>query len=59
MEHRLFLLVVRCFEVKIDNFKAGTQFDVKKVVKYGHTSRIQLGNGMYISGNKLINKFVK
>lgn len=44
---------------KVDNFKAGTKFDIKKVVKYGHTSRLQLGNGMYISGNKLINKFVE
>lgn len=40
-------------------YSKGTQFDVEKVVKYGHTSRILLGNGMYISGSKLINKFVE
>ncbi|WP_461244443.1 DUF5776 domain-containing protein [Secundilactobacillus muriivasis] len=40
-------------------YSKGTQFDVEKVVKYGHTSRILLGNGKYISGSKLINKFVE
>lgn len=44
---------------KVDSFPKGTKFDIEKVVKYGHTSRLQLGNGMYISGNKLINKFVE
>lgn len=47
------------FKQKVDGFSKGTKFDVVKVVKYGHTSRLQLGNGMYISGNKLINKFVE
>lgn len=44
---------------KVDSFKAGTEFTVKKVVKYGHGSRILLDNGLYISGNKLINSFVE
>lgn len=44
---------------KVDGFKKGTEFSVKEVVKYGHTSRIKLGNGLYISGNKLINSYVE
>lgn len=44
---------------KEKGFSAGTQFEVEKVVKYGHASRILLGNGTYISGSKLINKFVE
>lgn len=44
---------------KEKGFSAGTQFEVEKVIKHGHTSRILLGNGMYISGSKLINKFVE
>lgn len=43
----------------VDKFPKGTDFDVKKVVTYGHTTRLQLANGLYISGNKLINGFVK
>nr|WP_233995410.1 DUF5776 domain-containing protein [Levilactobacillus brevis] len=35
------------------------EFDVAKIVKYGDTTRIQLANGLFISGNKKINKFVK
>lgn len=44
---------------KVDHFPAGTKFDVAKVVKNGATTRLRLANGMYISGNKLINEFVK
>lgn len=43
---------------RVDGFSAGTEFSVKKVVKHGHTSRILLDNGLYISANKLVNKFV-
>lgn len=43
----------------IDWQPAGTVFDVAKIVKYGDTTRIQLANGLFISGNKKINKFVK
>ncbi|GEO70417.1 GH25 family lysozyme [Levilactobacillus acidifarinae] len=43
----------------VDWQPAGTHFDVAKVVKYGDTSRIRLANGMFISGNKKINGFVK
>lgn len=44
---------------KVDHFEAGTEFSVDKVVAYGSISRIQLGNGLFISGNKLINKYVE
>lgn len=47
------------FKHKVDSFKKGTEFDVKKVVGYGETTRLMLANGLYISGNKLINEFVK
>ncbi|MCT3565274.1 GH25 family lysozyme [Levilactobacillus brevis] len=43
----------------VDWQPAGTEFDVAKIVKYGDTTRIQLANGLFISGNKKINKFVK
>lgn len=43
----------------VDWQPAGTQFDVAKVVKHGETTRIQLANGLFISGNKKINSFVK
>lgn len=43
----------------VDKYPKGTEFDVKKVVKYGDTTRLLLANGLYISGNKLINSFVK
>ncbi|WP_203643004.1 GH25 family lysozyme [Levilactobacillus andaensis] len=43
----------------VDWWPAGTTFDVQKVVKDGNATRIKLSNGMYISGNKLINSFVK
>ncbi|KJW12885.1 GH25 family lysozyme [Levilactobacillus spicheri] len=42
-----------------DWLPAGTVFDVASVVKHGDTTRIKLGNGLYISGNKKINSFVK
>lgn len=44
---------------KIDHWKVGTQFDVVKTVQHGRASRLQLANGYWISGNKLINKFIK
>lgn len=47
------------FKKKNASFPKGTYFDVKKVVKYGKASRIQLANEDYISANKLINKMVK
>ncbi|WP_250881774.1 DUF5776 domain-containing protein, partial [Levilactobacillus brevis] len=43
----------------VDWQPAGTEFDVAKIVKYGETTRIQLANGMFISGNKKINSFIK
>lgn len=43
----------------VDWQPAGTEFDVAEVVAHGDTSRIRLANGMYISGNKQINSFVK
>lgn len=44
---------------KIRRYKRGTQFTVVKIVKYGHTSRIRLTNGSYVSGNKTINIYVR
>lgn len=44
---------------KVDHWKAGTTFDVKKIVQHGTSTRIQLANGYYISGNRLINGFIK
>lgn len=44
---------------KVDGFKKGTEFSVEEVVKYGNGSRIKLGNGLYISGNKQINSYVE
>lgn len=43
----------------VASFHAGTLFDVAKVVKVGSVTRLQLADGTYISGNKLINGFVK
>lgn len=43
----------------VDWQPAGTEFDVAKIVKYGYTTRIQLANGLFISGNKKINSFIK
>ncbi|GAX05481.1 1,4-beta-N-acetylmuramidase [Secundilactobacillus pentosiphilus] len=43
----------------VASFRAGTLFDVAKVVKVGSVTRLQLSDGTYISGNKLINNFVK
>lgn len=43
---------------KVDTLPKGTKFDVRKVVKIGETTRLKLSNGMYISGNKQINKLV-
>lgn len=39
-------------------YVAGTEFDVVKVVTVGEVSRLLLADGTYISGNKLINKFI-
>lgn len=47
------------FKKKNASFPKGTYFDVERVVKYGDATRIQLGNGNYISANKLINGYVK
>lgn len=44
---------------KVDHFEKGTEFEVAGIVKHGETTRIKLANGLYISGNKLINKFVE
>lgn len=41
---------------RVDTFPKGTKFDVKKVVKVGDTTRLKLSNGLYISGNKTINR---
>lgn len=43
----------------VASFRAGTLFDVAKVVKVGSVTRLQLSDRTYISGNKLINNFVK
>lgn len=43
----------------VANFRAGTEFDVAKVVYSGHISRLKLADGTYISGNKLVNGFVQ
>jgi len=43
----------------VDKYPKATQFDVVKVVAYGNTTRLLLANGLYISGSKLINGFVK
>lgn len=43
----------------VASFRAGTLFDVAKVVKVGSVTRLQLADGKYISGNKLINSYVK
>lgn len=37
---------------KITNYKKGTRLTVKKVVKHNLTTRYQLANGNYITGNK-------
>ncbi|MBT9670549.1 Lyzozyme M1 (1,4-beta-N-acetylmuramidase) [Secundilactobacillus kimchicus] len=39
----------------VDGFPAGTEFDVKRVIKAGSVTRIELNNGLYISGNTKIN----
>lgn len=45
---------------KVASFRAGTLFDVAKVVRSrSGISRLQLADGTYISGNKLVNGFVK
>lgn len=36
---------------KVDTFPSGQYFDVKKVVKYGKITRLQLSNGLYITSN--------
>lgn len=40
----------------VDTLPKGTRFDVKKIVKAGDTTRLKLSNGLYISGNKTINR---
>lgn len=37
---------------KVRNYKKGTKIKVSKIVKYGRTTRFQLSNGRYITGNK-------
>ncbi|GEP72085.1 hypothetical protein LRA02_09530 [Lentilactobacillus rapi] len=37
---------------KITNYKKGTRLTVKKIVKHNLTTRYQLANGNYITGNK-------
>ena len=44
---------------KVDSFPKGTEFDIVGIQTYGNGSRLKLGNGYWISGNKLINKFVE
>lgn len=45
---------------KVASFRAGTLFDVAKVVRSkSGISRLKLADGTYISGNKLVNGFVK
>lgn len=44
---------------KLDHWKAGTKFDVVKTAQHGKTTRLQLSNGNWISGSKLVNNFVK
>lgn len=39
---------------KVSHYKRGRQLQVKKLVKSGLTTRYQLTNGRYISGNKLL-----
>ena len=43
----------------VASFRAGTEFDVAKIVNVGQVSRLQLADGTYISGNKLINAYVE
>lgn len=40
-------------------YKAGTEFDIAKVVNVGEVSRLQLADGTYISANKLVNSYIK
>lgn len=37
---------------KVRSYKKGTKIKVKRIVKHGRTTRFQLNNGRYISGNK-------
>ncbi len=37
---------------KAKNYKKGTHLKVKKIVRHNLTSRYQLSNGDYITGNK-------
>lgn len=49
----------QAFKKKELTFKAGTIFDVEKVVKYGKITRLQLANGLYITSNTDYVKKVK
>ncbi|WP_225423053.1 DUF5776 domain-containing protein [Secundilactobacillus malefermentans] len=44
---------------KVDSFPKGTEFEIVGIQAYGNGSRLNLANGLYISGNKLINETVK
>lgn len=39
---------------KVRSYKKGTKLNVKRIVNYGRTTRFELTNGRYISGNKQI-----
>lgn len=41
----------KAFKKKELTFKAGTIFDIEKVIKYGKITRLQLGNGLYLTSN--------
>lgn len=41
----------KAFKKKEKKFEKGTIFDIDKVVKYGKITRLQLGNGLYITSN--------
>lgn len=49
----------KAFKKKELTFKAGTVFDIEKVVKYGNITRLQLGNGLYLTSNTGYVKKVK
>lgn len=37
---------------KVRSYKTGTKLTVKRIVKHGRTTRFELSNGRYITGNK-------
>lgn len=49
----------KAFKKKELTFKAGTIFDIEKVVKYGNITRLQLSNGLYLTSNTDYVKKVK